>query len=62
MVTQLGRSAMDILADAVEAHKIPAQDRFELFQKIRVAMCLPDPKARRQLLLCRLLAIACYGG
>ncbi|PWN48958.1 DUF913-domain-containing protein [Violaceomyces palustris] len=59
-VTEQGKTAMDLLADAVEAHGIPPGEHFELFQKIRLAMCLPDPDSRRQLLICRLLAIACY--
>lgn len=55
------RRPMDVLADAVEQYAIPAEHHFELFQKIRLAMSLRDPAARRQLLVCRLLAVACYG-
>ncbi|KAN0062881.1 E3 ubiquitin-protein ligase tom1 [Thecaphora frezii] len=59
-VLQQGRDAMDILENAVEAHAIPQEERFEVFQKIRLAMSLAQPEARRQILVCRLLAISCY--
>lgn len=55
-----GKSAMDVLADAVEANEIPSQDHFELFQRIRLAMSMTDARLRHQLLVCRLFAIACY--
>ncbi|MCO5612178.1 hypothetical protein L7F22_066440 [Adiantum nelumboides] len=57
---ELGHSPVDVLADAIEAHDIPESDHFELFQKIRLAMLLPDAAARRQLIVCRLLALATY--
>ncbi|EPQ27339.1 uncharacterized protein PFL1_06891 [Pseudozyma flocculosa PF-1] len=59
-VLQQGRDAIDILTDAVEAHGIPPEERFEVLQKIRLAMSMADPVARRQILVCRMLAIACY--
>lgn len=56
------RSAVDLLADAIELHNIPVEARLSLFQRIRVALALArkvDGGAeRRQLLLCRLLALA----
>ncbi|PWN38380.1 uncharacterized protein FA14DRAFT_159977, partial [Meira miltonrushii] len=55
-----GKDAMDILADAIETHHIPQEDQFELFQKLRFATSLSTTEQRRQLLTCRLLAIACY--
>ncbi len=51
----------NLLASAVETYEIPPEERFELFQRIRLALCFPDAHGRRQLLTCRLLAIACYG-
>lgn len=59
-VTALKKDAMDILADAIESHHIPKVDQFELFQKLRFATSLGSLEQRRQLLTCRLLAIACY--
>lgn len=59
-VSELGKSSVDILADAIEQHSIPKEDQFELFQKIRIAMGLSDPQTRKQLLVVRLLAVACY--
>ncbi len=50
-----------LLAQAVESYEIPAEERFELFQRIRLALGFSDPNERIQLLICRLLAIACYG-
>ncbi|CAD6899036.1 unnamed protein product [Tilletia controversa] len=57
---QVGKSPMDIFADAVERFSIPEAERFELFQRIRVATGLSDPKMRQKMIGCRLLAIACY--
>lgn len=55
-----GKTDIDVLVDAIEANDIPPEDHFELFQRIRLAMAMPSPQKRRQLLACRLLAIACY--
>ncbi|UTT88591.1 hypothetical protein NDA17_001733 [Ustilago hordei] len=51
----------DLLAKAVETYEIPPEERFELFQRIRLALGFPNQHERKQLLICRLLAIACYG-
>lgn len=59
-VQALAKDAMDILADAIETHHVPQEDQFELFQKLRFATSLSSLEQRRQLLTCRLLAIACY--
>ncbi|UZJ54305.1 hypothetical protein CBS101457_003625 [Exobasidium rhododendri] len=58
--SELRTNAMEVLADVVEKHGVPAEDHFELYLKIRLAMALPDLAQRRQLIVCRLLAIACY--
>lgn len=60
--SEMGNNAMDVLADVIEKTQgIPSENHFELYQRIRLAMSMPDPVQRRQLLVCRLLAIACYG-
>ncbi|KAJ1021615.1 hypothetical protein NDA16_003752 [Ustilago loliicola] len=51
----------DLLAKAVETYEIPPEERFELFQRIRLALSFPNQHERKQLLICRLLAIVCYG-
>ncbi|PWY99341.1 hypothetical protein BCV70DRAFT_162691 [Testicularia cyperi] len=56
-----GKDMADVLTEAIETYEIPPEERFELFQRIRLAICLPQPEARHQLLVCRLLAVACYG-
>lgn len=53
--------AADLLAKAIETYEVPQEERFELFQRIRLALGLQDARDRSQLLVCRLLAIACYG-
>ncbi|KAJ9475492.1 HECT-type E3 ubiquitin transferase [Pseudozyma hubeiensis] len=60
-ITPADGDPADLLAKAVETYGIPQEERFELFQRIRLALGLQDTHARRQLLVCRLLAIACYG-
>lgn len=58
----LGGNAMDVMADVIEKTPgLSGDDHFELYQRIRLAMAMPDLYQRRQLLVCRLLAIACYG-
>ncbi|KAE8267144.1 hypothetical protein A4X09_0g5202 [Tilletia walkeri] len=57
---QVGKSPMDIFADAVERFSIPESEKFDLFQRIRVATGLSDPKMRQKMIGCRLLSIACY--
>ncbi|CEH14319.1 E3 ubiquitin-protein ligase/Putative upstream regulatory element binding protein [Ceraceosorus bombacis] len=54
------RRLVDVLADAVEKYSIPSEDHFELLQKVRLAMGVKDAALRRQLLVCRLLAVAIY--
>uniref|UniRef100_V5ED17 UBA domain-containing protein n=1 Tax=Kalmanozyma brasiliensis (strain GHG001) TaxID=1365824 RepID=V5ED17_KALBG len=51
----------DVFAKAVESYEIPSEERFELFQRVRLAIGLQNQEARKQLLICRLLAMACYG-
>jgi E3 ubiquitin-protein ligase HUWE1 len=60
-VCEEGKSATDILADAVEEYGIPEDDRLALLHKIRVAQAMRDPDARRRMLLLRLLTIAILG-
>ncbi|GAC95365.1 ubiquitin-protein ligase [Pseudozyma hubeiensis SY62] len=60
-ITSADGDPADLLAKAVETYGIPQEERFELFQRIRLALGLQDAHTRRQLLVCRLLAIACYG-
>ncbi|CAO1614110.1 unnamed protein product [Sympodiomycopsis kandeliae] len=55
-----GKLPAEIFTDVVQEHGVPEEDRFNLFQQIRVAASLPDAKARRQLLISRLFALACY--
>ncbi|KAL9939308.1 hypothetical protein V8E36_002121 [Tilletia maclaganii] len=55
-----GAGTMDIFANAIERFSVPESEQFELFQRIRVSMGLHDLKTRRQMISCRLLAIACY--
>ena len=60
-ITSANGDLADLLAKAVEAYEIPPEERFELFQRIRLALGLQDAQARKQLLICRLLSIASYG-
>ncbi|CBQ69976.1 related to E3 ubiquitin protein ligase TOM1 [Sporisorium reilianum SRZ2] len=60
-ITDANADPADLLAKAVETYEIPPEERFELFQRIRLALGLQHEPARRQLLVCRLLAIASYG-
>ncbi|KAK0555366.1 E3 ubiquitin-protein ligase tom1 [Tilletia horrida] len=53
-------NATDVFADTVERFAIPDSEHFELFQRIRVAKGLGDAHIRKQLVSCRLFAIACY--
>lgn len=50
----------DVLADLVEEHGIPVEYRLKLFQRIRLAMSLRDPKAKAHMAIVRLLALALY--
>lgn len=60
--SDLGSNAMDVMADVIDKTPgLAADDHFELYQRLRLAMAMPDLHQRRQLLVCRLLAIACYG-
>lgn len=52
--------AQDVLADLVEEHAIPAEHRLRLFQRIRLAMAMRDPKAKSQMAVVRLLSLALY--
>ncbi|CDS01035.1 hypothetical protein, partial [Sporisorium scitamineum] len=60
-ITPANGDPADLLAKAIETYEIPPEERFELFQRIRLAIGLQHDPARRQLLVCRLLAIASYG-
>lgn len=59
-VLDVGKQPSAIMQNIVAEYDVPVDSQFELFQKIRLAATLRDPTARRQLLICRLLAIACY--
>lgn len=59
------KRAVDILADAIEAHAVPDDEKFELLCKIRCALALgkgqEKAKEREKLGVVRLLAIAIFG-
>ncbi|KDN52289.1 DUF913-domain-containing protein [Tilletiaria anomala UBC 951] len=59
-ITASGKSCMDVVADAIETHKIPETQHFELFQRVRAVFAMRDAESRHKLLTCRLLAISCY--
>jgi E3 ubiquitin-protein ligase HUWE1 len=54
------KSAMGVLADAVEEYQVPKEERFELLNKIRLAMGMGKKETRRKLLVIRCMAIATY--
>nr|CDI56030.1 related to E3 ubiquitin protein ligase TOM1 [Melanopsichium pennsylvanicum 4] len=60
-ITTASGDPADLLAKAVETYEIPPEERFELFQRIRLALGFAHPNQRQKLLVCRLLAVACYG-
>ena len=57
------KSAMDILADTIEAHKVPASEKFELLMRIRAAQALTHAHAGdcEKLVVVRLLSTAIFG-
>ncbi|CAO1637822.1 unnamed protein product [Parajaminaea phylloscopi] len=59
-ISRAGKAPAELFKDMVDEYDVPVDSQFELFQKLRLAAALSHPFARRQLLICRLLAIACY--
>ncbi|KAI0633753.1 hypothetical protein C8Q77DRAFT_809629 [Trametes polyzona] len=57
------KSAMDILADTIEAHNVPDSEKFELLMRIRGAQVMTNEHAadREKLVIVRLLATAIFG-
>jgi len=57
------KSATDILANIIDAHAVPDDEKYELMCRIRAAQVLAKGKAadREKLIIVRLLAIAIYG-
>ncbi|CDO77710.1 hypothetical protein BN946_scf184969.g61 [Trametes cinnabarina] len=57
------KPAMDILADAIEAYKVPDSEKFELLMRIRGAQVMTNTYAadREKLVIIRLLATAIFG-
>ncbi|KAL1945966.1 hypothetical protein VTO73DRAFT_1968 [Trametes versicolor] len=57
------KPAMDILADAIEAHNVPDSEKFELLMRIRGAQVMTNEHAadREKLVIVRLLATAIFG-
>ena len=60
-VADSGKSAHDILADAMETYHVPTEEKLHLLQRIRVAMSLKNKEMRRLMLRLRLLAISVLG-
>lgn len=56
----VGKTPMAVLAEVVEEHDVPEEERFELLNRIRLASGLTKQETRRQLLVIRCLAIATY--
>lgn len=56
-VAQSGKSATDLLIDAMELYRVPQEGKLRLLERIRVAMAMGNVKDRRQMLRIRLLAI-----
>lgn len=57
------KDAMTLLAEAIEEHSVPEEDKFELLCRIRAARVLAKGKEaeREKLVIIRLLAIAIFG-
>ncbi|KAI1785481.1 hypothetical protein LXA43DRAFT_1115856 [Ganoderma leucocontextum] len=57
------KPAMDVLADTIEAHTVPDNEKFELLMRIRGAQALTNARAgdREKLVVVRLLATAIFG-
>ncbi len=57
------KPAMDILADTIEAHTVPDNEKFELLMRIRGAQALTNARSgdREKLVVVRLLATAIFG-
>ncbi|WFD24365.1 HECT-type E3 ubiquitin transferase [Malassezia equina] len=49
-----------IVQAADPEHRLSDEERFELFHKVRVALAYRSWPSRQQVLVCRLLAIACF--
>ena len=54
------KSPMAVLADVVEEHAVPEEERFELLNRIRIAMGMADKETRRKMLSIRCWAVATY--
>jgi E3 ubiquitin-protein ligase HUWE1 len=61
VVAEQGQSAPSLVADAVEMHRLPSEEKLHLLQRIRVSMAAPHLDSRQQMLRIRLLAIAVLG-
>lgn len=62
-VANSDKDAMTILAEAIEKHDVPQEEKFELLCRIRIAKALAkgNEADRENLAVARLLAIAIYG-
>ncbi|KAJ3143321.1 hypothetical protein HDU90_000079 [Geranomyces variabilis] len=60
-IHSMGKSDQKILVDLVEQYQVPAEHKFPLMQKIRVALNIRDAASRRKLLTIRILSIAVLG-
>lgn len=54
---ETGKSAVDLLMDAMELYRIPQEEQLRLLSRIRVGLAIGDATSRRQMLRIRLLAI-----
>lgn len=54
------KSPMAVLADVVDEHAVPEEERFELLNRIRIAMEMGDKQTRRKMLSIRCWAVASY--
>ncbi|KAJ3054107.1 hypothetical protein HK097_002627 [Rhizophlyctis rosea] len=57
-VLEAGKSASQVFRDVVEMYDVPEEQRFELFQKVRVAWAVGDVEERRKAVAARVNAIA----
>ncbi|KAJ3152973.1 hypothetical protein HDU86_005428 [Geranomyces michiganensis] len=57
-IHSIGKSDQKVLAELVEQYQVPAEHKFPLMQKIRVALGMRDASSRRKLLTIRILSIA----
>lgn len=56
-VAKSGKSATDLLIDAMELYRVPQEEKLRLLERIRVGMAIGDVNQRRQMLRIRLLAV-----